>query len=182
MQRILLVDDETPVLRALQRALRLGIAAIEIESFEDPLLALARARDVRFGLVISDYRMPRMDGVAFLRSFRKIQPACSRMILSAQADFGALVLAINSARILRYIQKPWDNDELVAFATSALALHDRVSAQMQGRAVPAAAPADGATSRIARQERTAAHASSIASVAWNPDGSIDLESVGRIGP
>jgi DNA-binding NtrC family response regulator len=180
MPRILLVDDDPSVLSALRRALRNGMADVEVEVFEEPALALARARESGFDLVISDYRMPSMDGVAFLNKFRKIQPTCPRMILSAQADFNALVEAINSARIVRFISKPWDNAHLIACAEAALALHERVREQVRVKAERASVP-DVAISgeiELLSQENFSPE---LSTVDWNADGSISLEALGRLG-
>lgn len=115
--RLLLVDDEPNVLRALERQLR-GIVrgdgpAYRIECCTDPRQALDRAGEAAFDLVLSDFRMPEMDGVAFLRAFRRLQPDAARLILSGQTDFAGLVEAINEAGILRFLAKPWEEAELV---------------------------------------------------------------------
>ena len=77
MHRLLLVDDEENILRALRRTLTLsdGVTpAFEVETFASPAAALLRADEVKFDLVLSDYRMPEMTGVEFLRRFRVKQP------------------------------------------------------------------------------------------------------------
>jgi response regulator RpfG family c-di-GMP phosphodiesterase len=181
MHRVLLVDDEEAVLSALRRVLRQSIADLAIETFCEPSQALLRARDIDFDLVISDYRMPRMDGVAFLRAFRKMQPTCPRMILSAQTDFNALVLAINSARIVRFIVKPWDNAEIVAAVEHALVLHDRV--RMQKRNLATQRLPDAADlKREAERVHLEGLEPGITNVAWNPDGSLNLETLGETLP
>src|SRR5882724_9311270 len=113
MARILLVDDEPNVLRSLKRVLSLRgepVLRLEaIETFESPRIALERLRDQAFDLILSDYRMPEMDGVAFLSASRKLQPDAVRLILSAQADLKGLIGAINEAGVQRFIMKPWDD-------------------------------------------------------------------------
>ena len=71
--------------------------------------------------MISDYRMPDMDGVAFLSRLIEIQPNISRLILSGYADLHALVGAINRVQIFRFIAKPWDDHELETAISQALA-------------------------------------------------------------
>ena len=117
MYRILLVDDEQNVLNALQRELH---GKYEIEAFTSPLVALQRSREVKFDLVISDYLMPELKGIQFLKQFGEIQPDAARMILSDQADIDGLLGAINETHIYRFIAKPWDKSELKIAITQAL--------------------------------------------------------------
>lgn len=131
MYRIMLVDDEQNILNALRRLFvspsmqDSGNPEFQVETFISPQLALKRAGDgVAFDLVISDYRMPEMDGVAFLKAFRQIQPHAERLILSGYADLEALVGAINEAQIFRFISKPWHDYELKAAVAQALAHRD----------------------------------------------------------
>lgn len=131
MTRIMLVDDEENILRALRRILgspdawcgdratldpdALDAPRNAVEIFTSPKLALARAGEgVAFDIVVSDYRMPEMDGVAFLKALREIQPNTVRIILSGYADMQALIGAINEAKIHRFICKPWDDYALCA--------------------------------------------------------------------
>lgn len=111
MQRILLVDDEQNVLNALRRELA---DVYEVETFVSPQDALRRARETDFALVVSDYRMPDMDGVAFLEHFGQMQPDAVRLILSGQADRNALIKAINITHIYRFLPKPWSEADLKA--------------------------------------------------------------------
>ncbi len=123
--RLLLVDDEPNILNSLRRALNSMPPALFggkpiVETFEDPRLALLRASECAFDLVLSDYRMPHLNGVAFLSEFKKIQPAACRLILSGFADLNALVAAINDVQIFRFIAKPWDDYDLGASIAQAL--------------------------------------------------------------
>jgi len=176
MDRILLVDDEINVLRALQRALHLQLSAegVKVEIYEDPREALARAEEVAFSLVMSDYRMPVMDGVAFLKRFKAIQPNAVRLILSAQADQGALIGAINEAQILRFLAKPWVDDDLVETIRAGLKTYAR-SAEDQQLADRARLD----TQRMSRQEferkRLEEQEPGITRVKWGPDGEVLLD-------
>ena len=105
---ILLVDDEANILKSLSRLLKNYSLTLATSGAE----ALALAKDTAFDLVISDYRMPGMDGVAFLTQFRQIQPDSIRMILTGYADLEGLQNAINNAEVFRFINKPWTNLEI----------------------------------------------------------------------
>lgn len=63
-------------------------------------------------IVISDYRMPGMNGVDFLKEVYSNWPDTVRMVLSGYADTAAVVEAINDGQIFRFIPKPWDEEEL----------------------------------------------------------------------
>ena len=134
MLRIMLVDDESNVTRALRRTLTRSLPgeSFSIETFDDPRLALERAGEVDFALVISDYRMPPMDGVEFLMRFRIMQPDAVRLILSASSDVEGLLAAINQAGAFRYILKPWDDIDLAYIVREALLAFKEQSASWKG--------------------------------------------------
>jgi DNA-binding NtrC family response regulator len=173
MRRIMLVDDEENVLRALRRVL--ATEPWEIELFTEPEEALRRAATTPFDLVLSDYRMPRMDGIVFLGALKELRPEAIRLILSGYADLEAVIDAINHAEIYRFISKPWQNYDLKAILTQALAhrdllienqrLADRVRAQ------------DAILNRQRHElERLEKQHPGITQVEWDTDGSI------RLGP
>jgi len=116
----MLVDDEQNILKALRRCLALIDAteidgeALVVETFLSPEAALERSEDSDFDLVLTDYRMPTMNGVEFLIRFMELQPDVPRMIVSAFADREAIIAAINETNLSRFIQKPWADDELRA--------------------------------------------------------------------
>lgn len=118
MSRILLIDDETSILRALKRALK--PLNCEVDIFDVPAEAVAALDTHHYSLIISDYRMPEMDGVTFLKLSREKQPEAIRIILSGYTDVQALLAAINEAEIYRFIAKPWDDMDLVMTLTKAL--------------------------------------------------------------
>ena len=118
MLRILLVDDEPNILSALRRCLsridvrKLDGEALQFESFTSPEAAIERSEEQDFDLVISDYRMPTMDGVQFLSRMMECQAAVPRMIISGFADRSAIIAAVNEVQLIRFIEKPWNDDEL----------------------------------------------------------------------
>lgn len=179
---LLLVDDEAPVLSALKRTLRRGTTdglweALHIETFTDPALALARAQEQAFALVISDFRMPGMNGAQFLTALREIQPDCRRVILSAHADFEGLTEAINSARISLFLSKPWNEPELLAAVHEQLAEHRRLQetellAEQQRLARGELSPQEAERRRLERLEP------GITQVQWSADGAYVLDPLG----
>lgn len=110
MNKVMIVDDELGVLKALKRSLRRE--GWVLMTYTDPEQALAVASIETIDLVISDYRMPIMNGVTFLKEFKAIQPDCFRVVLSGQADMDAVLQAINEAEIYRFVTKPWNDAEL----------------------------------------------------------------------
>ena len=130
MHRIMIVDDDENILSALKRVL--GKAGDwEIVTCNDPLEALEKAQETLFHLFLSDYRMPGMNGVEFLLKIKKLYPESMRLILSGQADFKALITAINDAEIYRFISKPADSIDLISSITAALQFFDLITENKQ---------------------------------------------------
>ncbi|MDD2271237.1 MAG: response regulator [Desulfuromonadaceae bacterium] len=109
--KILCVDDERNVLRALERIfLDDDYEIVLAGSGEEGLKVMAESGP--FQVVISDYRMPVMNGVEFLKGVYDRWPETVRIVLSGYADASAIVAAINEGHIYRFIPKPWNDDEL----------------------------------------------------------------------
>lgn len=131
MFRVLLVDDEPNVLAALRRTLINRQSEflscdieLELQCFTDPQQALNDMFDVDVDLIISDYRMPAINGIELLSRFRTIQPDAVRVILSGYADLNGTIAAINEAEIYRFLNKPWEEPTLLT--TIRQALHLRI--------------------------------------------------------
>lgn len=119
---ILTVDDEPSVLSALRRLFRLqGWRSLQAESGAEALALLASEP---VDLVISDMRMPVMDGARFLELAREQHPGVARILLTGYADISATIAAINRGEIHRYITKPWDDHELLLTVGDTLARRD----------------------------------------------------------
>ena len=109
---IVLVDDEEMVLTSLSSFLMLE-TEYEVVTFLSPIEALEYVRDNEVNLVISDYLMPDMDGISFLGKVREVKPEVPRVILTGYADKENAIKAINDVGLYQYIEKPWDNDDLL---------------------------------------------------------------------
>lgn len=108
--RILLVDDEEAILSSLRRLFRQD--GYQIDAMTQPMQALSLVTSNNYDLVISDMRMPEMDGAAFLQAVATYSPNTMRLLLTGYADQEATVRAINLGRIHGYLRKPWDNQQL----------------------------------------------------------------------
>ncbi len=115
--KILVVDDETPNLRTLDRLFRDEHDVVTAESGHEGIDLLAH-HDI--ALIISDQRMPGMNGIDFLTQAARIRRHTTRIILTGYTDVGDLVKAINSGVIYRYITKPWINTDLMQTVRSGL--------------------------------------------------------------
>lgn len=109
-RRVLCVDDEENVLRAFERNLRLHF---EIETAVGPKCGLAAVQERGpYAVVISDLRMPEMDGIQFLSAVRKLAPDSVRLILSGNADLQAVIAAVNEGQIFQFLTKPCPSETL----------------------------------------------------------------------
>ncbi|HEU4851474.1 MAG TPA: ATPase, T2SS/T4P/T4SS family [Telluria sp.] len=116
--RILLVDDEPNVLSALRRVFRQE--NYEIVTSGDPRQALELLRSEPFNLIVSDFMMPGMDGGELLRQARQLDPDMIRIMLTGHADVNAVVGAVKTGAVYKFILKPWNDEDLRV--TVALAL------------------------------------------------------------
>lgn len=107
--KILIVDDEPANLRLLARLFRGTHHVFTAPSGEEALELLSR-HDM--SLLITDQRMPGMTGIELLKRAAELRPHMVRIILTGYADMGALVEAINSGEVYKYITKPWRNGDL----------------------------------------------------------------------
>lgn len=118
---LLLVDDETIVLRALKNSLELEGYKVSIA--HTPMEALEQAKTTSFAAVLSDQRMPKMEGVEFLSLFKHVQPCCSRVLLTGALDSNVLIDVVNRAEIFRFLPKPWQREELLNIVSEAVVHH-----------------------------------------------------------
>jgi DNA-binding NtrC family response regulator len=116
---VVIVDDEEMVLTSLKSFLSLE-TEYRVEVFVSAREALAFIEQNEIDLVISDYLMPEMDGMSFLGKVRALQPEVPRIILTGYADKENAIKAINEVGLFQYIEKPWDNDDLLIILRNGL--------------------------------------------------------------
>ncbi len=115
--RILIVDDEEDNLALLYRTLRSKYLVTKAQS---AIEALEILKTQEFDCILSDHKMPLMDGVEFLKRAYDIYPRTMRLLVTAYSDVKILIDAINYAKIYRYIKKPYSPDELLMIVENAL--------------------------------------------------------------
>lgn len=109
--RILLVDDEQFILEAV----KIGLAHIDCEviTANDGVEALALMKANPADIIVSDMSMPNMSGQELLQHIADDYPETIRMVLTATAELSIILSAVNSGRIWGYMEKPWNNDQLL---------------------------------------------------------------------
>ena len=115
--KILIVDDEPDNLQLLYRTLRRDY---EVTKAQGPLEALEILKETPFNCILSDHKMPDMDGVEFLKRTYDMYPDTIRLLVTAYSDVEILMNAINYAKIYRYIKKPYSPEELLHIVQLAL--------------------------------------------------------------
>jgi len=116
--RILFIDDEAPILKSLKRATR-NLNA-ECLFVEDGKSALALLDESAFDIIVSDMRMPHMDGATLLAEVARRYPETVRLVLSGYSDDELIMSAINEGRIWGFIHKPWDDSQLLVTLQQAI--------------------------------------------------------------
>ncbi len=112
LYKILVVDDDSLVTSSLKTLFMLeGFS--DVAYFNSPLLALDYLKSHNCDVIISDFMMPEMNGIQFLSNVKSILPNSSLILLTGYADKENAIKAINDVGIYKYIEKPWDNDQLI---------------------------------------------------------------------
>jgi response regulator RpfG family c-di-GMP phosphodiesterase len=110
---VLFVDDEEAILKALYRLFRRqGYVILTAQGGEEALTIL-RTKEHTVALIVSDQKMPGMNGAAFLEKAREFCPDAMRFLLTGYSEMDAIVAAVNKGEIHRYLTKPWNDDDLI---------------------------------------------------------------------
>ena len=125
--RVLFVDDEPNVLDGIRRQLR---NRLKVETANGAAAGLAMIEsNGPFAVVVSDMRMPDMNGARFLARVNEIAPDTVRMVLSGQADIDSTVAAVNEGHIFRFLLKPCDTDKLIQSINSGIDQYNLINAE-----------------------------------------------------
>ncbi len=126
-RRVLFVDDEQNVLDAIVRQLRRTFMVETATGAEEGLRKLAR--EDPYAVVVSDMRMPGMDGAEFLRQVETRSPESIRMMLTGNSDQQTAIDAVNKGRIFRFLNKPCDAEMLIVHVEAGIRQYELVMAE-----------------------------------------------------
>ena len=133
-RHVLVVDDEEDIRDSLASLLEASIPHVRCMVAEDGPHALAAMDGRRFDLVISDYKMPGMDGVELLRRAGQEFPHVPRILITAFPDLDVAMAAINEAGIENFFTKPLDPDQILKVVEATLDARGREASRQQALA------------------------------------------------
>ena len=116
---VLIVDDEEMVLTSLSTLLSLE-TDYDVKTFVSAAKAIEHLQSNSVDLIISDFLMPEMNGLEFLTKAKSFRPEVPRIILTGFADKENAIKLINEVGLYQYIEKPWDNADLLLIVRNAL--------------------------------------------------------------
>ena len=114
---VVIVDDEEMVITSVRAFLQLE-TDYEIQGFTDPEEAGRYISNYQIDVAVSDYLMPKMNGIQLLSHAKQLQPEASRVLLTGHADKQSAIQAINQVQLFQYLEKPWDNSQLLLVVQS----------------------------------------------------------------
>jgi DNA-binding NtrC family response regulator len=116
---VMIVDDEDMVITSVRAFLQLE-TEYNIAGFTVPEKAADYLRTNPIEVVVSDYLMPKMTGLQLLARAKELQPEAARVLLTGHADKQSAIQAINDVGLYQYLEKPWDNAQLLLVIKSAI--------------------------------------------------------------
>ena len=109
---VMIVDDEEMVIISIKAFLQLETDFV-VHGFTDPEEAVRFAGETPIDVAVSDYLMPKLNGIQLLGRIKELQPEASRVLLTGHADKQSAIQAINQVALFQYLEKPWDNAQLL---------------------------------------------------------------------
>ncbi|MES2352810.1 MAG: response regulator [Pseudomonadota bacterium] len=129
---ILFLDDEERILRTLRYLFQ---SKYEVITTSDPMVAITHMRQRHIHVVVSDQAMPTMTGIEFLRKAKEVSPTTTRILLTGYPDLNALMDSINEGEVFRFINKPWNREEIQRVLAEAVIIGEKLA---NGLIVPSA--------------------------------------------
>jgi response regulator RpfG family c-di-GMP phosphodiesterase len=131
---VLIVDDEDMVITSIRAFLQLE-TDYQVVGLTVPVEAVKYLETNPVDVVVSDYLMPKMTGLQVLAKAKDLQPEAARVLLTGHADKQSAIQAINDVGLYQYLEKPWDNAQLLLVIQSAIertkllrTLHEKITA------------------------------------------------------
>lgn len=116
---VILVDDEDMVITSVRAFLTLE-TDYNIHGFTSPTQAVKYLESNPADVIVSDYLMPQLNGIQLLAKAKELQPEAARILLTGHADKNSAIQAINEVGLYHYLEKPWDNAQLLLIIKSAI--------------------------------------------------------------
>lgn len=125
---VLLVDDEQDILEALKTGIERGLPGLRVLAANDPQAALEALRCERVDIIISDQKMPGMEGVDLLAEARRRVPSADRVMMTGFATEALLQRTVNDAHIAHFFSKPYKLAEVLALLRKLVARREEANA------------------------------------------------------
>jgi len=110
--RVVIVDDEEMVITSIRAFLQLE-TDFDVNGFTSSENAVKHLETIPADAIVSDYLMPKMNGIQLLAKAKELQPEAARILLTGHADKQSAIQAINDVGLYQYLEKPWDNAQLL---------------------------------------------------------------------
>lgn len=118
--RVLVVDDEPDILEVIARALKSEFKNVDVAVAPDGAAGLARLQEHGTDIILTDFRMPGMDGLQFLERAKVVAPNAIRLMMTAYPDLDLAVKAINEQDVIRFLVKPFEPAKFLSIIKAAL--------------------------------------------------------------
>ncbi len=122
-RKVLFVDDQVEVTSSYKRLLRQHFEIHTAASAEEALTCLRVNKDTPYAVIVSDFKMPGMDGLDFLKEAKEISPDTTRVLLTGYADTETAATAINEGAIFRFLSKPCPTKEMITIINDCIQQH-----------------------------------------------------------
>lgn len=128
-RKILFIDDEENILSSLKRIFHKS--EFEVVFTTEPDVVFKKIKEEKFAVVVSDQRMPKMEGVEVLKNVRSLSPDTVRIMLTGYADIKSAMRAVNDGNVFRFLAKPWNEDEIRGAIAAGVRHYDLIEEHRQ---------------------------------------------------